>query len=821
MPASISLQDALVAARIATSADDIPAPVATAGKVLYDASKAAAERYAPQAPEAALDAALVRMLAYLWQLDSAANPRGYQSALRNSGAAGELAAYRKRRAGLIGGEADAAATPPEPTPGAGLPEGGAAGGLLYRTLQNALAWLGTGDDGAVLTLGGGLPLWKVPAAAADAEARAAAAAALESATAAAATAAAAVEALEATSAEPTVVQFADLSGTSGGGPTETAERFDLAKGRYLLAFAGQASRNNGPLVSAVTSGGATIAAFGQLSAALSHRTLFADVQADIEGARLRLAWRASSRTAAQALALSIVPLTRQAGADDETARAGIAYLEARVERLDDLTVDIEDDAAHRVYQPAAVATEGGMDEVSDFPADAAAAASDFGAADGTNSIAVADGATVKIVFRIPKGASRTAYQVDAAGSLQVSSVDPVGGFGANVSGAWKYYQLSVKNVSGASTDVRLTVHDDVYRWRGKTLWPQVEGQTVDHRLDGLAAATSDLHAGSPATGWSDISAAAQGGIREGAGGQQWTLTTARAVGNSDWRLALDEAQATGNYGLIRIPAAADARSYRLEFTASADLGGGVSYGDLSHWTRIGESSDGNWQYYTGPGTFSGDASVVLQATGSAAHHGTSLFEGRVISTQVLAALGLADLAEANRGKFLKRTADEKGFEYADAPGGAKPWTSLLSEAEGDGGGVRGWDSKNTAGADEIGSRSVASVKIGAWRWVGSLVDSSLQKCVLPEGWSELWATGVGLSARLLAADITTAAYNDYLGTNVPFQYVRGTSRARGKNLIAFFAVTSSRELLIGFDADGGPFDPADYSANMNIKVRVR
>lgn len=357
------------------------------------------------------------------------------------------------------------------------------------------------------------------------------------------------------------------------------------------------------------------------------------------------------------------------GGTDQTARDGVSYLQGRVKRLDDLTVDIEDDVANRVYQPASVATEGGMEEVSDFPADVAAAVSDFGAANGTNSIALADQATVKIVFRIPKDASRTAYQVDAAGSLQVSSVDPVGGFGANVSGTWKYYQITAKNVSGASTDVRLLVHDDVYRWRGKTLWNQVEGQEIDHRLDSLDNATSDLHAGSPATGWSDISSASQGGIREGAGGAQWTLTTARAVGNSDWRLSLNEAQAMGNYGLIRIPAAADARSYRLEFTASADLGGTVSYGDLSHWTRLGESSDGNWQYYDGPGTFAGDARVVLQATGSAAHHGTSRFDGGLSVAKILEALGLAALGSGNRNKFLKRKSDDTGFDYVDAPTG--------------------------------------------------------------------------------------------------------------------------------------------------------
>ncbi|MCY3920047.1 MAG: hypothetical protein OXG38_09610 [Chloroflexi bacterium] len=797
MAVTITLENALVAARIAAATDSIPGPVRTAASVLYDASKKAVESYAPAAPPESQNAAAVQMLAYLWSLDSEANPRGYQSALRNSGAAGLLAGYRRHRAGVIGG-------------------------------PDATAGTAGGDPAAALTR---RDLWP--------------------------------QALQANAEEwPT---------SKVGNGVQNVE-LDAVRGQVVVTFRdGTEVRNADPTaLLAVTN---VVAANGIFTLSRRAGNIEFDLRAVLAGAALhptqentlrfpRLGGTdldvalpppadATARAAAAAAqakadanaALNLPPFPAEGSRDNKVPKfdgdalgwepdagtgggsgtdpAGVTYLEGRVKRLDDLTVDIEDDAAHRVYQPAAVATEGGMDEVSDFPADAAAAAADFGAADGTNSIALADQATAKIVFRIPKDASRTAYQVDAAGSLQVSSVDPVGGFGANVSGAWKYYQLTVKNVSGASTDVRLTVHDDVYRWRGKTLWQQVEGQEIDHQIASILNALSDLHAGSPATGWSALSAAAQGGIVIGAGGQAWTLTKARAVLAGAWGFSLGDDTSTGNYGLIRIPATGDPRNYRLQFTADADLGGGVSYGDLSHWTRLGESSDGNWQYYTGPGTFGGDRVVALQATGSAAHHGTSLFEGRIISTQVLAALGLAALAEANRGKFIKRKADETGFEYADAPTGAKPWTSLLSAAEGDGATVRGWDSKNSAGADEIGSRRVASFTVGAWRWVGSLVDSSLQKCVLPEGWSELWATGVGLSARLLAADITTAAYNGHLGTNVPFQYVRGTSRARGKNLIAYFAVTSSRELLIGFDADGGEFDTDDYSANMNIKVRVR
>ncbi|MCY4057582.1 MAG: hypothetical protein OXG44_06245 [Gammaproteobacteria bacterium] len=351
--------------------------------------------------------------------------------------------------------------------------------------------------------------------------------------------------------------------------------------------------------------------------------------------------------------------------NDATARSAAAAAQGeadhnreRIVRLEDLTVDIEDDDTERVWQAASVATQGGMEAVSALPATAAAAAQEFGAADGTNSISLADGASQTILWRIPAMARRTFYRIEAAGSLQVSNTTYIGGIGSNTSGAWSYYGTTVKNVSGGATDVKLELQDDVYTWLGKTLWTQVEGQHVDQRLADLANLTSDLHAGNPATGWSDISAASQGGIREGVGGGPWTLTTARAVADADWRMALTEPQAQFQYGLIRIPASADPRSYRLEFTALPEDGGTVATGNLTHWTRLGESSDGNWQYYTGPGRF-GDVAVTLQATGSAAHVGTSTFAGKLAAGIVkLAALSagvaarLLPASGGGVGKFL-------------------------------------------------------------------------------------------------------------------------------------------------------------------------
>lgn len=101
MAVTIKVADALVAARIVVDGTKIPAPILTAGTVLHASASAEITRHAPAAPDAVANAALVRMLAHLWELDAASNPRGYQSALRNSGAAGSLAPWRSKRAGII------------------------------------------------------------------------------------------------------------------------------------------------------------------------------------------------------------------------------------------------------------------------------------------------------------------------------------------------------------------------------------------------------------------------------------------------------------------------------------------------------------------------------------------------------------------------------------------------------------------------------------------------------------------------------------------------------------------------------------------------
>ncbi|MCY4020167.1 MAG: hypothetical protein OXG39_12240 [Chloroflexi bacterium] len=384
-------------------------------------------------------------------------------------------------------------------------------------------------------------------------------------------------------------------------------------------------------------------------------TFDARVAAAVAGFQADLAAALTRVSEAEATALAAIA----AASPDQAA---VARNTAAIRRLDDLTVDIEDDGTQRVWQPASVSTQGGMEAVANLPATAAAAAQEFGAADGTNSISLADGASQTILWRIPATARRTQYRIEAAGSLQVSNTTYIGGIGSNTSGAWSYYGTTVRNVSGAATDVRLELQDDVYIWLGKTLWQQVEGQQVEQRLADLANLTADLQAGNPATGWSDVNASAQGGIREGVGGGPWTLTAARALSAGGWRFALTEPQAQFQYGVIRIPAAGDPRSYRLKFTALPEDGGTVAYGNLTHWTRLGASADSAWQYFTGPGPF-GDVAVTLQATGSAAHHGTSTFSGQLAGAAATRLLPVG----GSDGQFLGRAAGVPA--WVAAPGG--------------------------------------------------------------------------------------------------------------------------------------------------------
>lgn len=63
-----------------------------------------AELLAPEAPDAILDEAVIRMAGYLYDQPEAHRGGGYASAWNNSGAAGLVAPWRVRRAGNAGAE---------------------------------------------------------------------------------------------------------------------------------------------------------------------------------------------------------------------------------------------------------------------------------------------------------------------------------------------------------------------------------------------------------------------------------------------------------------------------------------------------------------------------------------------------------------------------------------------------------------------------------------------------------------------------------------------------------------------------------------------
>ena len=88
------------------SADPNVAPTGAVGTVLarvLRTSVAMVETYAPGAPEAIRDEAVVRLAGWLYDSDPSGATAGGPQALRSSGAASLLGPYRIRRGGLIGG----------------------------------------------------------------------------------------------------------------------------------------------------------------------------------------------------------------------------------------------------------------------------------------------------------------------------------------------------------------------------------------------------------------------------------------------------------------------------------------------------------------------------------------------------------------------------------------------------------------------------------------------------------------------------------------------------------------------------------------------
>ena len=135
MAVTLTPADVAVAIRAATATDAVPAPVTTVLGFLVPAASALVLDYAPTAPDAVHNGALIRLAGWLYDSDPADPAVG--RALQVSGAASLLAPYRQHRAGAVG-----AATPvPTPAPGAGIPPPPPEGHYILTVTNGVLGWI--------------------------------------------------------------------------------------------------------------------------------------------------------------------------------------------------------------------------------------------------------------------------------------------------------------------------------------------------------------------------------------------------------------------------------------------------------------------------------------------------------------------------------------------------------------------------------------------------------------------------------------------------------------------------------------------------------
>ena len=189
----------------------------------------------------------------------------------------------------------------------------------------------------------------------------------------------------------------------------------------------------------------------------------------------------------------------------------------------------------------------------------------------------------------------------------------------------------------------------------------------DNEVDDLQDKTFDIHAGghSGEALWSNATQNTQGGLTLTS-----TIPTAIAgYAGSTWALSISnvatKVKAGNIYLSMRIPRGfnrVQARAY-IE-RGSTDRGERIG----SYMTLV--ASGTTYDYYVSrlPLT-KRETAIVFSVTGDEAHIGKSTFFGNLVGNKILKALGLADLGTGNRGKWIRRKADDTGFEYADAPSG--------------------------------------------------------------------------------------------------------------------------------------------------------
>ena len=149
--AILTLAQALQAARIVTSTDNIPASITATATPLYEGAVDAINRYASGAPDNTKNLALERLFGYLWEEDRTGGRRS-RYPLVDSGAASILTPYRTRRAGVINPTTARSTSQPSspPSNGQGMP--GPQGPIGPAGPQGA-----TGPQGPAGPAGQGVP----------------------------------------------------------------------------------------------------------------------------------------------------------------------------------------------------------------------------------------------------------------------------------------------------------------------------------------------------------------------------------------------------------------------------------------------------------------------------------------------------------------------------------------------------------------------------------------------------------------------------------------------------------------------------------------
>ena len=98
--AILGLNETLVATRIITSTENIPAPITAAAAPIYAGAVIQINQYALDAPDSVKNLALERLFGYLWEVEHVAG-RTATNPLIQSGAASILSDWKVRRLGRI------------------------------------------------------------------------------------------------------------------------------------------------------------------------------------------------------------------------------------------------------------------------------------------------------------------------------------------------------------------------------------------------------------------------------------------------------------------------------------------------------------------------------------------------------------------------------------------------------------------------------------------------------------------------------------------------------------------------------------------------